>query len=356
MQVISTAIIIFFCCTIFLIYSRPLAIKFSFVDIPNTRKSHNGHIPLLGGLSTLIGIWVINVMMPNLLPFQSHYILLTSFLALVGLIDDKFDISAISRLIVLSLIAVWLAQSDGIILSYLGNFWGLGEVTLGAWSTLFSVCAVIGCITAFNMIDGIDGLLGSLASISIGSLGVMFWQAGYQSISLFCFLFIVSMLAYVCFNLGINVKSKHKVFMGDSGSFLVGFTVLWLLVFATQKVEGVTNLGSAMKPVTALWIIAVPLMDMLLVISRRLVNKKSPLLADRTHIHHIVLRAGYTSKQALVGVSLLALLLAAIGILIEVSGVPAVYSFGLFLMAFFLYAVSRLNLQASETPCSERSL
>ncbi|MEZ9463058.1 UDP-N-acetylglucosamine--undecaprenyl-phosphate N-acetylglucosaminephosphotransferase [Vibrio splendidus] len=356
MQVIYTAIIIFFCCTIFLIYSRPIAIKFSFVDVPNTRKSHNGHIPLIGGLSTLLGVWIIDLLMPNLLPFQNHYVLLASFLALVGLIDDKFDISAISRLIIISLLAVWLAKSDGIILSYLGDFLGLGQVTLGAWSTLFSVCAVIGCITAFNMIDGIDGLLGSLASISIGSLGVMFWKEGHHSISLFCFLLIVSMLAYICFNLGINVKSKHKIFMGDSGSFLVGFSILWLLVFATQEVDGVTHLGNAMKPVTALWIISVPLMDMLLVISRRLVNKKSPLSADRTHIHHIVLRAGYTTKQALVGISLLALLLATIGIILDVSGVPEVYSLGLFLMAFLLYAMSRLDLQASEAPHSERSI
>jgi UDP-GlcNAc:undecaprenyl-phosphate GlcNAc-1-phosphate transferase len=346
MHILHTAAIVFFCCVVSLFYLRPIAIKFNLVDSPNERKSHNGHIPLVGGLSTLLGVWIIYLFMPDLLPLQTIYTLLASLLVLVGLIDDRFDISAISRLIVISLIAIWLVKINGISLSYLGDLLGNGEVILGGWSTLFTIFAVIGCITAFNMIDGIDGLLGALASVSIGTLGFMFWYSENHSISLFCFLLIISMLAYIFFNLSIKVKSKYKVFMGDSGSFLIGFSILWLLVFATQNIEGISNLNKAIKPVTALWIIAVPLMDMVLVMLRRIINKKSPILADRTHIHHVALRSGFTAKQALIGISLFALLLAIIGIILEISGVKESHSLFLFIATFFIYATASLSLQA----------
>ncbi|MFA0472179.1 hypothetical protein AB4564_16560, partial [Vibrio sp. 10N.222.51.E8] len=219
-------------------------------------------------------------------------------------------------------------------------------ITLGDWSTLFTIYAVIGCITAFNMVDGIDGLLGALASISIGSLGFLFWDAERYSIALFCFLFIVSMLAYICFNLSIKVKPTHKVFMGDSGSFLVGFSVLWLLVFSTQKIESVENLDSVMKPVTALWIISIPLMDMVLVMLRRVANKKSPLKADRTHIHHVALNSGYTPRQPLIKIPLLSCLLAVIGIFLEVNDIHEAHSFYLFILVFCVYATTSISIQA----------
>ncbi|CDT39070.1 Undecaprenyl-phosphate N-acetylglucosaminyl 1-phosphate transferase [Vibrio coralliirubri] len=348
MHTLYMAIIVFLSCLVSLRYLHPFAVRFNLVDSPNERKPHNGHVPLVGGLSTLLGIWLIQLLMPNLIPSQESYTLLVSFLVLIGLIDDKFDISAISRLVILSLVALWLVKKQDISLSYLGDFTGDGDIILGEWTTLFTVCAVIGCITAFNMVDGIDGLLGALASVSIGSLGVMFWNAGQHSIAQFCFMLIVSMLAYICFNLSIKVKSKHRVFMGDSGSFLVGFSILWLLVFSTQKMNSVENLNSVMRPVTALWIISIPLMDMVLVIIRRILNKKSPLKADKTHIHHIILSLGYTPKQALLRISLLSCLLASFGIFLEIEGVHDVHSFSLFIVAFLLYSTASLLLQAKQ--------
>lgn len=338
-------LVIFLLSTISLVYLRPLAIRLNFVDVPNGRKSHNGHIPLVGGLSTLLGVWVIALTLPNSLPYQLEYTGLASFLVIVGLIDDRLDISALSRLVVIAGVSVWLVKGEGIAIDYLGNLLGSGEVYLGSWSLLFTVAAVIGCVTAFNMVDGIDGLLGALASVSIAALGVLFWLSDHVGISTFCYLFVVAMFPYICFNLGLKVKSKYKVFMGDSGSFLVGFTVIWLLVFATQKVEldGVSH--PPMNAVTALWIIAIPLMDMALVMLRRVFNCKSPFNADRTHIHHVLIAYGLSSKVVLVTVFAASVIIATIGVWFDASGVEESTSFILFIVLFLIYCSIMLLIQ-----------
>lgn len=332
-----------------IVYLRPLAVKLNFVDSPNERKSHNGHVPLIGGICTLLGVWLISMMSTNIdvIPLQFEYTLIASILVLVGLIDDKLDISAVSRLCVIATISVWLVEVEGISLNYLGNIFNTGDVYLNSLSLLFTSVAVIGCITAFNMVDGIDGLLGVLASVSIGSLGLLFWMSGHTQVSQFCFLFITAMLPYVCFNLGLRMKSKYKVFMGDSGSFLVGFTVIWLLVFATQETNSLPS--SSMQPVTALWIIAVPLMDMALVMIRRLIKGQSPFKADRTHIHHILIAYGVSARMTLCAISFNSIVIAAVGIALELYGVNEATSLISFLILFAGYSMIVSLIRAKTT-------
>lgn len=121
---------------------------------------------------------------------------------------------------------------------------------------------------------------------------------------------IAAILPYILLNLGI-LGRRYKVFMGDAGSTLIGFTVIWILLETTQ---GKTH---PISPVTALWIIAIPLMDMVAIMYRRLRKGMSPFSADRQHIHHLVMRAGFTSRQAFVLITLAAAILASIGALAE---------------------------------------
>ena len=142
---------------------------------------------------------------------------------------------------------------------------------------------------------------------------------------------IAAILPYIMLNLGI-LGRRYKVFMGDAGSTLIGFTVIWILLETTQ---GKTH---PISPVTALWIIAIPLMDMVAIMYRRLRKGMSPFSPDRQHIHHLIMRAGFTSRQAFVLITLAAALLASIGVLAEYSHfVPEWVMLVLFLLAFFLY-------------------
>ena len=155
--------------------------------------------------------------------------------------------------------------------------------------------------------------------------------SGQTSLAIWCFAMIAAILPYIMLNLGI-LGRRYKVFMGDAGSTLIGFTVIWILLETTQ---GKTH---PISPVTALWIIAIPLMDMVAIMYRRLRKGMSPFSPDRQHIHHLIMRAGFTSRQAFVLITLAAALLASIGVLAEYSHfVPEWVMLVLFLLAFFLY-------------------
>ena len=142
---------------------------------------------------------------------------------------------------------------------------------------------------------------------------------------------IAAILPYILLNLG-ALGRRYKVFMGDAGSTLIGFTVIWILLETTQ---GKTH---PISPVTALWLIAIPLMDMIAIMYRRLRKGMSPFSPDRQHIHHLIMRAGFTSRQAFVLITLAAAILAGIGVAAEYSGVvPEWVMLALFLLAFLLY-------------------
>lgn len=181
------------------------------------------------------------------------------------------------------------------------------------------------------MVDGIDGLLGGLSCVSFAAIGMILWFDGQTSLAIWCFAMIAAILPYIMLNLGI-LGRRYKVFMGDAGSTLIGFTVIWILLETTQ---GKTH---PISPVTALWIIAIPLMDMVAIMYRRLRKGMSPFSPDRQHIHHLIMRAGFTSRQAFVLITLAAALLASIGVLAEYSHFVLEWvMLVLFLLAFFLY-------------------
>jgi UDP-GlcNAc:undecaprenyl-phosphate GlcNAc-1-phosphate transferase len=219
----------------------------------------------------------------------------------------------------------------GLYLRSLGNIFGSWELVLGPFGYFLTLFAVWAAINAFNMVDGIDGLLGGLSSVSFAAMGMILWFDGQTSLAIWCFAMIAAIVPYILLNLGI-LGRRYKVFMGDAGSTLIGFTVIWILLETTQ---GKTH---PISPVTALWIIAIPLMDMVAIMYRRLRKGMSPFSPDRQHIHHLIMRAGFTSRQAFVLITLAAALLAGIGVLGEYTHiVPEWGMLLLFLVAFFLY-------------------
>lgn len=148
---------------------------------------------------------------------------------------------------------------------------------------------------------------------------------------------VVCMIPYILMNLGL-VGHKRKVFMGDAGSMMIGFTVIWLLIGASQA-EG----NPMIRPVTALWLIAVPLMDMVSIMIRRVKQGKSPFKPDRDHLHHICQRLGLSSLQTLGLICFIASVFAGIGILGEILLLPEYIMFYSFIAAFIGYLVILVN-------------
>lgn len=265
------------------------------------------------------------------IPHLSLYLICAGVLVFVGAMDDSFDISVKIRAVVQAVIAVVMMVIAKLHLGSLGYIFGPWELVLGPFGYFLTLFAVWAAINAFNMVDGIDGLLGGLSSVSFAAMGLILWFDGQTSLAMWCFAMIAAILPYIMLNLGI-LGRRYKVFMGDAGSTLIGFTVIWLLLETTQ---GKTH---SISPVTALWIIAIPLMDMVAIMYRRLRKGMSPFSPDRQHIHHLVMRAGFTSSQAFVLITLAAAILAGVGVTAEYSHfVPEWVMLVLFLLAFFLY-------------------
>ncbi|MEF7361287.1 UDP-N-acetylglucosamine--undecaprenyl-phosphate N-acetylglucosaminephosphotransferase [Escherichia coli] len=329
---VSTDLIsIFLFTTLFLFFARKVAKKVGLVDKPNFRKRHQGLIPLVGGISVYVGICFTFGIVDYYIPHASLYLACAGVLVFIGALDDRFDISVKIRATIQAAAGIVMMVFGKLYLSSLGYIFGSWEMVLGPFGYFLTLFAVWAAINAFNMVDGIDGLLGGLSCVSFAAIGMILWFDGQTSLAIWCFAMIAAILPYIMLNLGI-LGRRYKVFMGDAGSTLIGFTVIWILLETTQ---GKTH---PISPVTALWIIAIPLMDMVAIMYRRLRKGMSPFSPDRQHIHHLIMRAGFTSRQAFVLITLAAALLASIGVLAEYSHfVPEWVMLVLFLLAFFLY-------------------
>ncbi|MDM5119746.1 MULTISPECIES: UDP-N-acetylglucosamine--undecaprenyl-phosphate N-acetylglucosaminephosphotransferase [Aeromonas] len=314
-----------------LFFFRQLAKKINLVDRPNERKKHVGLIPLVGGISIYISLMIALWCEQELLLNADIYVLCSSVLVMMGAIDDKYDVDYRVRLVVQILISCAMIFAAGLSLKSLGNIFFSYEVDLGPLGYIVTIFAVLGAINAFNMVDGIDGLLGGLTMVTFGALSYIHYADGQLPLARFCLLMMIVVVPYICLNLGFPFGGRKKVFMGDAGSMLIGFTVIWVLLQGTQGPR------AQMNPVTALWLIAIPLMDMTCIMVRRIRKGVSPFKPDREHLHHICLRAGLSSHQALVVICGTAALLAVVGVALEYGGVPEWVSLLLFALVFFLY-------------------
>ncbi|MEJ2763334.1 UDP-N-acetylglucosamine--undecaprenyl-phosphate N-acetylglucosaminephosphotransferase [Photobacterium sp. MCCC 1A19761] len=327
-------VFVFSFCSLFVF--RKLAKRVGLVDKPNARKLHQGVIPLVGGVSIFTTLTIAFLLFTPIAQDTILYLGSAAVLVMMGVIDDRLDISFKIRLVIQAAVSLAMIQIAGKSLHNLGFLMGSEAIELPlAMSYLVTIFGVIGAINAFNMVDGIDGLLGGLASVTFAALGYMFWVDGNAELAAVCGLIVTAMVPYIMLNLGFPLGRRFKVFMGDAGSIFIGFTVIWLLIEATQG-ERVTHI----RPVTALWVIAVPLMDMATIMIRRIRKGQSPFKPDREHLHHICQRIGLSSGMSLVVICSLASVLAGIGIWSDVNKISESVMFFSFLAVFVGYFLS----------------
>lgn len=313
----------------------PLARRIGLVDHPCSRKVHAGSIPLVGGIAIFLGVMISTLFWGADSVDLRTYLIASAMMVFVGVLDDRHDLSVRIRLTAQLLIASLMIFSANHSLSELGNLLGTGDIDLGWLAIPFTYLAILGAMNAFNMMDGIDGLLGMMAINTLAAMAILCFDH-QNAINPIIIALIVAVIAYLLFNLGLVKKQGNKIFMGDAGSMFIGLSVVWFLAICTQS-DLATNSTASFRAVTALWIIAIPLMDMAAIMIRRKRKGLSPFDADRDHLHHIVVRAGGTDRQALIIISCAAIFLSAIGIAGEIWQVPEWIMFGLFLLLFIAY-------------------
>ncbi|ELR63764.1 Undecaprenyl-phosphate N-acetylglucosaminyl 1-phosphate transferase [Photobacterium marinum] len=318
-------------CSLFIF--RKVAKRIGLVDKPNARKLHQGVIPLVGGVSIFITLVITHLVFSELTSDSLLFIVCATILVFTGVVDDRFDISFKLRLLIQAGVSFAMMIIGGKSLHNLGYLMGSEAIELSvAASYAITVLGVIGAINAFNMVDGIDGLLGGLASVTFGALGFMFFADGNMQLAMVCGVIVTAMVPYIMLNLGVPLGRRFKVFMGDAGSIFIGFTVIWLLIEATQG----TN-TTHIRPVTALWVIAIPLMDMATIMIRRIRKGQSPFKPDREHLHHICQRIGLSSRMSLFVICMMASIMAGIGVWSDMAKINECVMFISFLSVFAVY-------------------
>ena len=315
-------------------FFKPVAVEVGLVDKPCQRKQHDGHIPLIGGISIFLAVLAASLIwLPSTLELRM-YLIASAMMVFIGALDDKFDLRVRVRIVGQIIIASLMIYGVGGYIANLGDIVGLGNINIGGFGILFTYFGIIVVINAYNMIDGIDGLIGSLSVNTFTSIALLFLLSGQTDYLSYPLILATATLPYLMFNLGLFKKETKKIFMGDAGSMFVGLSVIWLLTMGTQ------GENASFRPVTALWICAIPLMDMLAIVFRRYKNGKSPFKPDRDHLHHLLQRAGLSSKQTLVVISMAAGLMSSFGIAGEYFQLPEYIMFGSFIILFVSYVLS----------------
>jgi UDP-N-acetylmuramyl pentapeptide phosphotransferase/UDP-N-acetylglucosamine-1-phosphate transferase len=274
-------------------------------DVPDARKIHDAPIPSLGGLGIFAGFVMASL---TIIPFADaadfQYFFAAFFVIFfLGLKDDILDISPIKKFIGQVLAAFLIIYKGNIQIQSMHGFMGMDQLP-AMFSLIFTYLTIIVIINSFNLIDGVDGLAGSLALMAAVIFGAYFYAVNMLPYAILSFATAGSLVAFLIFNF-----QPAKIFMGDTGSLLLGLINAILVI----KFINVANLPDTAMPIQAgpamgFAILMIPLLDTLRVFGIRIAHRRSPFSPDRNHIHHILLDRGLSHRTitlSLVGVNII---------------------------------------------------
>ena len=274
---------------------QPFAARLRLVDHPCGRKDHCVPTPITGGIAMGLGVIVVGLALsPTRGDGFTGFVLAAAVLLAVGLLDDLCDLRWQLRIFAQVAAALIMIYVGDVRVEQLGPVFGLPQMSLGALSVPFTVFATVGLINAINMIDGADGLAGMLVWAALLMLSAAALYAGNALIAERMMILMGAVAAFLAYNLRFPWRPRAKLFMGNAGSAFLGLVIAWFSFRLTQ------NPGHPVNPVLALWFVAVPVMDTLVLMYRRIRCRRSPFHADRNHMHHLMQEAGFGPTQAAV--------------------------------------------------------
>ncbi|MDR3093422.1 MAG: undecaprenyl/decaprenyl-phosphate alpha-N-acetylglucosaminyl 1-phosphate transferase [Bacteroidales bacterium] len=305
-------------------FSIPVVVRVANVkrlfDEPTQRKSHRKKIPTLGGISLFAGFtiaagsFISYQHMPSL-----QYVLVASIIIFfIGMKDDLVGITPLKKLLGQIVAALVLIIPGNLSLSSLHGFFGIYHIS-PVTSVLITIFVIVLIINSINLIDGVDGLAASVGMLAATFFGVWFYLSGNPEYSLISVALFGCLFAFFWYNIS---KGKYKIFMGDTGSLLMGLILSVQVILFNQQNIGLTS-AFALKsaPAVSIAVLILPMFDTLRVFIIRMIRGRSPFLADKNHLHHLLLRLDFSHIQTTILLMLvnaafimLALLLQHIGI------------------------------------------
>ena len=293
-----------------------IAKKKGFVVRPNKRMSHTGEVPNVGGLNICFSFLLTYLIFEYDQMTQNQFFLIGLFAIMaVGFIDDVLVLTPTAKLLGETFAGLALIGFADLRITHLHGLFGIAEIGVIP-SYLISFFVLIAIINAVNLIDGIDGLASGLGILYCLFFAVYFQLAGETSWSILGICMIGSLAVFFIYNV---FGHKGKIFMGDSGSLLLGY-LLTAFVFRFCEINAYGQVPEALHmsaaPAVAICVLTVPIFDTIRVSITRLKQHRSPFQPDKNHIHHLLLRTGLNHIQTtcvLLSVSLLFIGLAILG-------------------------------------------
>jgi UDP-GlcNAc:undecaprenyl-phosphate GlcNAc-1-phosphate transferase len=268
------------------------AVRWNFLDAPGARKVHTTPVPRVGGIAMAVGTLLALVLSGNFAQPMPAYLAGVLVLLLFGVWDDRVTLSAGPKL---------LGQVIAVLVIMLWGDVTIATITLTdrhelptwvSWPLTFLF--LIGVTNAINLADGLDGLAGGTTLLSLSALALLAFTSGTPFVGAVAVVIVGAILGFLRYN-----THPARVFMGDGGSQILGFSAGMLAVVLTQ--DELTPLSSALP----LLLLGIPIIDTLMVMTQRLLEGRSPLQADRNHIHHRLLALGFDHHEAVISIYLL---------------------------------------------------
>jgi UDP-N-acetylmuramyl pentapeptide phosphotransferase/UDP-N-acetylglucosamine-1-phosphate transferase len=266
-----------------------VAEKKKLYDIPDERKLHTRLVASLGGIGIFAGFILASLLsIQGQFNFEFQYFFAAAIVIFfLGLKDDLMILSATKKFIGQIIAASILIHLGGIRLESMYGLFGFEQVPEG-FGLALSYLTIIVVINSFNLIDGIDGLAASLGILTMIVFGSYFFAVDLQAYALMSFSMAGSLIAFMIFN-----HNPAKIFMGDSGSLLVGLiNAILVIKFINVAHDPLVALPITSSVAIGFAILIVPLLDTLRVFSIRILYGRSPFTPDRNHVHHLLLDRG----------------------------------------------------------------
>lgn len=286
----------YFFALIITLISIPKIIRISYkkqlMDVPGERSSHVNKVPTLGGVALFFGIVVsTSIFATELSVNYSFFLSAITILFFIGLMDDLLVVAPDKKLYGQIISTILIIFGSGIMIKSFSGLFGIYEIPyfVGVILTIF---VFIVLINAFNLIDGIDGLASGIGIV----ISLCFVYIFYRIFDYGIGILAVSTLAVLLGFGRYNLSKKFKIFMGDTGSMVIGF-ILTFMAIRFLYISETSSLGLKTGPVLLLFIFVIPIVDTLSVFTIRILRKRSPFSADKNHLHHQFLKLGLTHIQ-----------------------------------------------------------
>jgi len=309
---------------------RRLSEKVGSLDTPNERKNHKEVTPSSGGVAIFFGFLIAALFFNRTTPEILGFLIGGTVITGIGLLDDIFDLPPVTKFFGQVLAALIVIYS-GVRIEFVGNPTDGGLINLGFLSLPFTFIWIVGIANAINFLDGLDGLAAGVAGISAWTLGVVALLSGRPDAAVLAFTLGAASFAFLPYNF--SDSNKKKIFMGDAGSNFLGYSL------AVVSIMGMVKVAAAFSMLIPMLILAIPIFDTAFAIVRRLLKGKSPFEPDSSHLHHRILKKGYTHKQT-------ALIIYGVNIILAVIAVASTHMTNPQAIAVFLITASVLFIFA----------